>query len=155
VANEEYLFSEKYELKRRDWEATGSLTPLVTRLNEIRRRHPALAQLHNVVVHPTNSADLLAWSRYTDDRSDVVLVIVNLDPYAAHDDTLSLDLELLDLPWDLPYQAHDELTGTTYTWHGPNPYVRLDPAVQPGHVLSLGLPAQTAVRPPTPASVGR
>ncbi len=155
VANEEYLFSEKYELKQRDWAATGSLAPLVTRLNEIRRRHPALAQLSNVVVHPTNSAHLLAWSRYTDDRSDIVLVIVNLDPYGAHDDNLSIDLELLDLPWDLPYQAHDELTGTTYTWHGPNPYVRLDPDVQPAHVLSLGLPATAAKRPPAPASVGR
>ncbi len=140
VANEEYLFSEKYELKQRDWETTDSLAPLVTRLNEIRRAHPALGQLPNVAVHPTNGPDLLAWSRWTDDLSDVVVVVVNLDPYAPHDDTLSIDLGVLGLRRDLPYEAHDELTGTTYTWHGPNPYVRLDPAVQPAHVLSLRSP---------------
>ncbi len=154
VANEEYLFSEKYELKQRDWATGDSLAPLVTRLNHIRRAHPALAQLSNVVVHPTNSADLLAWSRWTDDRSDVVLVVVNLDPYAPHDDTLSIDLEILGLPWDLPYEAHDELTGTTYVWQGSNPYVRLDPAVQPAHVLSLRSTA-AAVRASSPARVDR
>jgi starch synthase (maltosyl-transferring) len=137
VANEEYLYSEKYELKQRDWDAPDSLAPLVTRLNDIRRAHPCLAQLPNVTVHPTNSPHLLAWSRWTDDRSDVVLVVVNLDPYAAHDDTLSIDLELLGLPWDEPFEAHDELTGTTYTWHGPHPYVRLDPTMQVAHVLAL------------------
>jgi len=155
VANEEYLFSEKYELKQRDWETTDSLAPLVTRLNEIRGAHPALAQLPNVAVHPTNSADLLAWSRWTDDLSDVVLVVVNLDPYAAHDDTLTIDLGVLGLPWDLPYEAYEELTGTTYTWHGPNPYVRLDPAVQPAHVLSLRSPTQAGLRAPAPAGVRR
>ncbi len=144
VANEEYLFSEKYELKQREWDTTDSLAPLVTRLNEIRGAHPALAQLPNVVVHPTNSAYLLAWSRFTDDRSDVVLVVVNLDPYAPHDDTLSIDLEVLGLPWDVPYEAHDELTGTTYTWQGPNPYVRLDPDGQSAHVLSLRAPDRAA-----------
>jgi len=155
VTNEEYLFSEKYELKHRDWESAGSLAPLMARLNEIRRAHPALAQLANVAVHPTHSADLLAWSRWTDDRSDVVLVVVNLDPYQPHADTLSLDLELLDLPWDAPYLAYDELTGTAYTWHGPHPYVRLDPAVQPAHILSLRSPAQAARPTPTPSPVGR
>ncbi|MGI8775861.1 MAG: alpha-1,4-glucan--maltose-1-phosphate maltosyltransferase [Acidimicrobiales bacterium] len=144
IANEEYLFSEKYEIKQRDWTTENSLAPLVTRLNHIRRAHPCLAQLPNVAVHPTNSGDLLAWSRWTDDRSDVVLVVVNLDPYAPHDDTLSIDLELLDLPWDAPFEAYDELTGTTYTWHGPHPYIRLDPAVQPAHVLVLRAASRAA-----------
>ncbi|HVF75527.1 MAG TPA: maltotransferase domain-containing protein [Acidimicrobiales bacterium] len=151
VANEEYLFSEKYQLKHRDWDTTDSLVPLITRLNEIRRRHPALAQLGNVAVHPTHSPDLLVWSKHTDDRSDVVLVIVNLDPHAAHDDTLSLDLELLGLPWDEPYEAHDELSGATYTWQGPHPYVRLDPANGPAHVFSLRAAAPAAVGAASPA----
>jgi len=144
IANEEYLFSEKYEIKQRDWTTENSLAPLVTRLNHIRRAHPCLAQLPNVAVHPTNSGDLLAWTRWTDDRCDVVLVVVNLDPYAPHDDTLSIDLEPLDLPWDEPFEAYDELTGTTYTWHGPHPYVRLDPAVQPAHVLVLRAASRAA-----------
>jgi len=148
VANEEYLFSEKYQLKERDWDDPASLAPFVTRLNDVRRRHPALAILGNVAVHPTNSPDLLVWSKHTDDRSDVVLVVVNLDPYAPHDDTLSLDLGLLGLSWDQPYEAHDELSGTTYTWHGPHPYVRLDPVVAPAHVLVLR-PSPSSATPET------
>jgi starch synthase (maltosyl-transferring) len=146
-ANEEYLFSEKYEVKDRDWFDPTSLAPFVTRLNEIRRRHPALWELGNVTVHPTHNDDILAWSKHT--AGDVVLVVVNLDPFAAHDDTLSLDLGRLGLPWDLPYEAYDELTGTTYTWTGSTPYVRLDPLLQPAHVLSLRLPTQEPLRLPT------
>ncbi|MFN2606875.1 MAG: alpha-1,4-glucan--maltose-1-phosphate maltosyltransferase [Acidimicrobiales bacterium] len=151
-SNEEYLYSEKYELKSRHWDHPSSLAPLVTRLNEIRRRHPALAELSNVVVHPTYNDEILSWSKHTDDLSDVVLVVVNLDPYAAHDDTLTLDLATLGLPWDLPYEAHDELTGTTYTWQGGHPYVRLDPLLQPAHVLSLRSAPQTAPRSATQAA---
>jgi starch synthase (maltosyl-transferring) len=135
-ANEEYLWSEKYEVKRRDWDAAHSLAPLVTRLNDARRRHPALAQLRTIHFHPSSNDQVLAWSKHTDDRSDVVLVVVNLDPLRTHEDVIQLDLALLGLPPDAPFEAHDELTGTTYTW-GANPYVRLDPAVQPAHVLHL------------------
>jgi starch synthase (maltosyl-transferring) len=103
--------------------------------------------LGNVTVHPTHNDDILAWSKHT--AGDVVLVVVNLDPFAAHDDTLSLDLGRLGLPWDLPYEAYDELTGTTYTWTGSTPYVRLDPLLQPAHVLSLRLPTQEPLRLPT------
>jgi len=135
--NEEYFRSEKYEVKDRDWAHPDSLAPFVTRINEIRRRHPALGELRNIRFHSSRNDNIVAWSKHTDDGSDVVLVVVNLDPYAAHDDTLSLDLGLLGLPWDLPFQAHDELTGTTYTWAGPHPYVRLDPVLAPAHVLHL------------------
>ncbi|MGI9034010.1 MAG: alpha-1,4-glucan--maltose-1-phosphate maltosyltransferase [Acidimicrobiales bacterium] len=134
-ANEEYLFSEKYEVKQRDWFDPTSLAPFVTLLNQIRRRHPALAELGNVIVHPTHNDNILAWSKRTGD--DVVLVVVNLDPGGPHEDTLSLDLARLGLPDDQPFEAHDELTATTYTWGGAHPYVRLDPLLQPAHVLSL------------------
>ena len=139
-ANEEYLWSEKYEIKRRNWASPDSLAPFVTRLNQVRRRHPAFSELRNVRFHPSYNDSILAWSKHTDDRSDVVLVVVNLDPHAAHDDTLTLDLGFLGLPWDLPFEAHDELTGTTYTWQGGHPYVRLDPVLQPAHVLHLRTP---------------
>jgi starch synthase (maltosyl-transferring) len=136
-ANEEYLRSEKYEIKRRDWDDPASLAPLVTKLNDIRRRHPALAELRNIHFHPSHNDSILAWSKHATDGTDVVLVVVNLDPDSPQEDTLSLDLGLLGLPWDLPFEAYDELTGTTYTWQGPNPYVRLDPAVASAHVLAL------------------
>ncbi|HTJ73877.1 MAG TPA: alpha-1,4-glucan--maltose-1-phosphate maltosyltransferase [Acidimicrobiales bacterium] len=134
-ANEEYLNSEKYEVKHRDWQRTDSLAPFVTRLNDVRRRHPAFAQLRNVAFHTSNYDQILVWSKVTGD--DRVLMIANLDPYAVHEDTIYLDMEALDLPPDVPFQAHDELTGATWIWFGPSQYVRLDPAVQPGHVLHL------------------
>ena len=136
-ANEEYRNSEKYELKERDWSDPRSLAPFVTRLNEIRRAHPALQQLPGTMFHHSNSPDLLVYSRSTPDLDDVVLCVVNLNPDAWVEDTLWIDLAALGLPGVEPFQAHDELTGATYDWTGPSPYVRIDPAVAPGHVLHL------------------
>jgi starch synthase (maltosyl-transferring) len=137
ASNEEYLHSEKYEIKRRDWQQAGSLVPFVAKLNDIRRRHPAFAELGNIAFHHSNYDGILAYSKVTADHTDRVLVVVNLDPLHVHDDTLWLDLDVLGLPADAPYLAEDELTGAIYTWFGPAPYIRLDPAVQPAHVFSL------------------
>jgi starch synthase (maltosyl-transferring) len=135
--NEEYLHSEKYEVKARDWARPAPLTPLITRLNHIRRRHPAFAELRNLrFVHGSNDA-VLAYTKRSADGSDVVLTVVNLDPNRPHEDILGLDLAALGLPEDVPFEAHDELTGTTYVWSGPSPFVRLDPAVTTAHVLHL------------------
>ncbi len=138
-ANEEYLNSEKYETRHRDFDAASpgfgnSLVPFVTRLNEVRRRHPALGELTNIRFHHTNNEWILAYSKRFED--DVVLVVVNLDPNLTHDDVLGLDLAALGLPTDAPYAAHDELTDQTFIWQGPNPYVRLSPDF-PAHVLHL------------------
>ena len=134
---EEYLYSEKYEIKSRDWDAPGSLAPYVTLLNDIRRRHPALAELRNIRFHTSNNDSILVYSKHTEDRSDVVLVVVNLDPYLANDDVIRLDLGLLGLPAAAPFEAYDEITGATFSWAGSTPYVRLDPAVEPAHILHL------------------
>jgi starch synthase (maltosyl-transferring) len=134
--NEEYLESEKYEIKHRDFDAPGNLGSFIGAINNVRRRHPALQELTNIAFHHTNNDWLLAYSKTTQDRDDVVLVVVNLDPYNTHDDVLGLDLGLLGLPTDAPYEAYDELTGVTYVWSGANPYVRLAPD-QPAHVLHL------------------
>ncbi|MEW6154429.1 MAG: alpha-1,4-glucan--maltose-1-phosphate maltosyltransferase [Actinomycetota bacterium] len=136
-ANEEYLNSEKYQLRSRDWGQPGSLAPLVGRLNDIRRRHPAFAQLRTIWFHHSSNDQVLAYSKRTSDRSDVVLVVVNLDPYNPQSDTLWLDLDELGMPADKPFFAYDELTGATYTWQGRSPYVFLHPTRQPAHVLHL------------------
>ncbi len=141
-ANEEYLYSEKYEVKHRDWAQPGSLAPLVTRLNAIRQAHPAFAELRNIHFHHSNNDQLLAYSKKSTDGSDVVLVVVNLDPYNAQSDTLWLDLEELGMPADEPFLAHDELTGDTYTWQGQGPYVHLHPSRQPAHILHLHTSSQ-------------
>ncbi|HEX3621127.1 MAG TPA: alpha-1,4-glucan--maltose-1-phosphate maltosyltransferase [Acidimicrobiales bacterium] len=134
-ANEEYLHSEKYEVKHRDWQRTDSLAPFLTGLNGIRRRHPAFAELRNIHFHRSNYDQILVWSKVTGE--DRMLMIANLDPYAFHEDTIDLDLAELDLPANAPYSVTDELTGATWFWYGATQYVRLDPAVQPGHVLHL------------------
>jgi starch synthase (maltosyl-transferring) len=140
-ANEEYLHSEKYEIRRRDWGRDDSLAPFIARVNDIRRRHPAFRWLKNVRFHGTSNDRFLVWSKGRLDEGsagDLVLVVVNLDPHHAHETTLDLDLGAMGLPWQGPYSATDELTGDTYAWDGPRPYVRLDPwQGQVAHILSL------------------
>jgi starch synthase (maltosyl-transferring) len=135
--NEEYLNSEKYEIKRRFWADPDSLAPFVSLVNGIRRRHRAFDWLPNITFQHSANAGVLAYSRHTDDRSDVMLVVVNLDPHSTAETTLWIDLGSLGLPWDQPFEAHDELTGQTFTWTGPEPYVRLDPRDTPAHILHL------------------
>jgi starch synthase (maltosyl-transferring) len=135
--NEEYAHSEKYEIKHRDWSAPGSLAPYITRINSIRRRHPALRILRNLTFATSHNPAIVAYSRHTDDRSDLVLVVVNLDPYTPQEATLSLDLGALGLPWALAYEASDELSGSVFSWIGANPFVRLDPGIEPAHILHL------------------
>jgi len=134
--NEEYRGSEKYEVKERDWSSPDSLAPFVQRLNDIRRHHPAFSELSNVRFEHSGNDQILAYSKVSHDGADVVLVVVNLDPFAVQEDTLWLDLERLGLPWDTPFEVHDELSGETYVWSGPAPYVRLSPE-NPAHILHL------------------
>ncbi|MGH9058400.1 MAG: alpha-amylase family glycosyl hydrolase, partial [Acidimicrobiales bacterium] len=136
-ANEEYLWSEKYEVKARDWQRPDSLAPYLRTVNDIRRRHPAFHQLGNLVFHSSANPAVLAYSRHTHDRADVVLTVVNLDPDHVQESTLGLDLGRLGLPWDRPFTAADEISGQAFPWTGPNPYVRLDPWDEPAHVLHL------------------
>ncbi|SDN18461.1 alpha-1,4-glucan--maltose-1-phosphate maltosyltransferase [Actinacidiphila guanduensis] len=136
--SEEYLDSEKYQLRPRDWaaaEAEGrSLAPLITRLNRLRRRHPALRQLRDVAFHPVDNGAMLAYSKRRGD--DVVLVVANLDPFHTQEATVSLDMPELGLSWHESFPVRDELTGETYHW-GRDNYVRLEPGRAPAHVLSL------------------
>ncbi|MEW2519096.1 alpha-1,4-glucan--maltose-1-phosphate maltosyltransferase [Actinacidiphila alni] len=136
--SEEYLDSEKYELRPRDWaaaEAEGrSLAPLITTLNRLRRRHPALRQLRDITFHPVDNDSMLAYSKRSGD--DVVLVVVNLDPFHTQEATVSLNMPALGLSWHESYPVRDELTGDTYHW-GRDNYVRLEPGRAPAHVLSL------------------
>jgi starch synthase (maltosyl-transferring) len=136
-ANEEYARSEKYELKDRDWDDPASLAPFIARLNGIRRAHPALQRLRGLRFHHAGNDSLLVYSRTSDDLSDVVLVVVNLDSERWNEDTLWIDLGALGLPWDQPFEAVDELNDRTFTWQGSNPYVRLDPEDAVAHVLHL------------------
>jgi starch synthase (maltosyl-transferring) len=139
--NEEYLYSEKYEIKHRDWGAPDSLAPYITQINAIRKRHPALARLRNIAFQHTDNTQIIAWSKHSEDLSDIVLVVVNLDPRNVQECTLTLDLDPLGLPWDSIYEAYDELTAQTFEWWGPHHYIRLDPLHEPAHILHLRRPS--------------
>ena len=141
--SEEYLDSEKYQIRVRDWAGaarTGrSLAPYLTRLNEIRRAHPALQLLRNVTVHRSDDDHVLVFSKAAGD--DVVIVVVNVDPHATRQTTVHLSMPALGMDWQDTFAVRDEITGETWNW-GEHNFVRLDPAVEPAHVL--------VVRRPTP-----
>lgn len=136
-SNEEYLHSEKFELRPRNFDQPNTLAPLATAVNAIRRRHPALQQLRRTRFHSTDNPNIIAYSKSSDDGLDVVLVVVNLDPYYAQSSVLGLDLDLLGLSSFRAFHAVDELSGETYQWAGPNPYVLLEPWMRVAHILHL------------------
>jgi len=138
--SEEYLNSEKYELRPRDFEAAlaagESLEPFLTRLNEIRRVHPALHQLRTIRFHHPDNDAILAYSKFDPVTGDQVLVVVSLNPFGPEEATLWLDMGALGMePYDR-YWVRDEITGDEYHWGQAN-YVRLDPARAVAHVLHM------------------
>jgi len=141
--SEEYLDSEKYQVRVRDWETAEkegrTLTPYITRLNEIRRHHPALQQLRNLVVHHSDDESVLVFSKSAGD--DQLIVVVNVDPHATRETTVHLNMPALGLDWHDRVAVHDELSGETWTW-GEHNYVRLDPHHQPAHILTVRRPGQ-------------
>ncbi len=138
--SEEYLDSEKYELRPRDYDtalAEGrSLQPWLTRLNEIRRAHPALQQMRTLHFHHIDHDALMVYSKQDPATGDTVLVVVSLDPHEAREGTMWLDLPALGFAPGDRLIAHDEVTGETYDW-GESNYVRLDPLRAVAHVVSL------------------
>ncbi len=146
--SEEYLNSEKYEFRPRDWAAadrTGAtIAPLITSLNRLRRRNPALQQLRDIHFHSTDNEQVIAYSKHAGANS--VLVVVNLDPHHTQEATVSLDMPVLGLDWHGSLAVRDELTGETYHWGRAN-YVRLEPGRTPAHVLAALRPS-----PPTGGS---
>ena len=135
--SEEYLDSEKYQYRPRNWNSPDSLAPFIARFNRVRNEQPALRLFRTLWFHHIGNDALLCFSKVTPDRGNAVLTIVNLDPHGTQDGVTWLDLWQLGLEHAGPYEAHDLLTDTTYIWHGPGNYVRLDPAVEPAHLLAL------------------
>jgi starch synthase (maltosyl-transferring) len=138
--SEEYLHSEKYELRPRDFDAAladgESLEPFLTRLNEIRRVHPALHELRAIKFHHTDNDALLAYSKFDPLTGDQVLVVVTLNAFAPEETTLWLDMAALGMESYDRFWVRDEITGEEYQW-GQSNYVRIDPARAVAHVLNM------------------
>jgi len=134
-ASEEYLESEKYEIKRWNVDDPRSLAPLVSRLNAIRHAHPALQSDWSLAFHPTDNAHLLCYSKRAGD--DRILVAVNLDPAHVQSGWVGVDLAALGIPESGPYTVEDLLTGERYPWRGPRNFLMLDPRRAPAHVFSV------------------
>ncbi|OBF50446.1 alpha-1,4-glucan--maltose-1-phosphate maltosyltransferase [Mycolicibacterium monacense] len=138
--SEEYLNSEKYELRPRDFDAAladgESLEPFITRLNEIRRVHPALHELRTITFHYPDNDAVLAYSKFDPATGDQVLVVVTLNPFGPEEATVWLDMPALGMePYDR-FWVRDEITGEEYQW-GQSNYVRIEPAKAVAHVLNM------------------
>ena len=138
--SEEYLDSEKYAYRPRDWEAAergpAGIAPFITRLNLIRRSHPALHWLRNLRFHYVDQPGLMCFSKRSSRDADTVLAVVNLDPHQPREATVRLDMPALGVDYRSQFVVTDELTGESYQWGQVN-YVRLDPATAPAHIFTV------------------
>jgi starch synthase (maltosyl-transferring) len=135
--SEEYWDSEKYQYRPRDWKQPGSLAPLIGQINQIRREHPALQQLRRLQFHRTSSPFVLAYSKYTADRSDVVLTVANLDPGRSHRATVELSLRHLGPKPRERVEVRDLLTGTKSSWTGPTQEVQFTGDQLPAQIFGI------------------
>ncbi len=134
--SEEYLRSEKYEVRHWDVSRPGSLRYFIALVNRVRRRHPALHRNDSLRFHSVDNEQLICWSKRR--GTDVVVMVVNLDAQHVQSGWIDLDLAALGIDAARPFVAHDVLTNARYEWLGGHNFVRLDPASVPGHVLVLG-----------------
>jgi starch synthase (maltosyl-transferring) len=135
--SEEYLDSEKYQIRRWDLDQPDSLRDFVARVNAIRRDNPALQSDHTLRFHPVDNEALLCYSKTSPDATNMVFTVVNLDPHHAQSGWVELPLEELGLDPARPFQAHDLLSGARFLWHGSRNYVELDPLSAPAHIFRL------------------
>jgi len=135
--SEEYLDSEKYEVRYWDRGRVDSLRETIARVNRIRRENPAF-QIHgHLSFHPTDNPQLLCFSKRTEDHRNVVVVCVSVDPHHRQSGWMDLDLDELNLPAAESFQVHELLTDARYLWHGRRNYVDLDPRVVPAHIFRV------------------
>jgi starch synthase (maltosyl-transferring) len=134
---EEYLNSEKYQFKERDWAAPGNIKELITKLNRIRRENRALHFYDNLRFHPAENEAILFYSKMTPARDSIILVAVNLDPSNTQTAFVEAPIEAFGEIGGEAYEVHDLLTDARYVWYGKRNYVALHPGVQPAHIFRV------------------
>jgi starch synthase (maltosyl-transferring) len=135
--SEEYLDSEKYQIRHWPLDRQGSLSPLIARLNRIRREHPALQSDRSLTFCSVDNDRLIAYLKYDTPGGDIVLTVVNLDPHDTQSGWVDIDLNAFGIAADLPYQMHDLLSDQRFVWRGARNYVMLDPHRMPAHVFKV------------------
>jgi starch synthase (maltosyl-transferring) len=135
--SEEYLDSEKYQIRGWEIDRPGSLKDLIAQINRIRRENPALQSDRSLRFLTVDNEQIIAYSKATEDLGNVILVIVNLDPHYKQSGWVELPLDLFRLESHQEYQVQDLVTGNRYLWQGPKNYVELDPEEMPAHVFRV------------------
>jgi starch synthase (maltosyl-transferring) len=135
--SEEYLDSEKYQIRNWVLDNPSSLAGLITKVNQIRRANPALHGDLNLRFHPVDNEQIIAYSKTSDDLLNIIVAVVNLDPYRTQSGMVDLPLDVFHLDPRQPYQVHDLLTDAKYVWRGPRNYVELNPQRLPAHIFCI------------------
>lgn len=135
--SEEYLDSEKYQLRTWDLESPDSLAKLIAQFNRIRRENLALHSDRSLRFHSADNDQIIVYSKLTDDLLNIIVTVVNLDPKRSQSAWVDLPLAAFHLDPRQPYQMHDLVTDTRYVWRGPRNYVELDPQSLPAHIFCI------------------
>jgi starch synthase (maltosyl-transferring) len=135
--SEEYLDSEKYQIHHHDLKRLDSLSSFIARVNRLRREHVVLHANDNLRFHRVDNDQLICFSKSSDDCSELILVVVNLDPHHQQAGFVQLTLDDLNLDPTQPYQVHDLLSDSRFLWHGPRNYVELAPEIVPAHIFQV------------------
>jgi starch synthase (maltosyl-transferring) len=135
--SEEYLNSEKYEVRVRDWEAPGNLVDFITRVNTIRKKNAALQRYRNLRVFHADSPHILWYAKMTETRDNVIFVAANLDPTVEHDSMVDVPVGELDIAPDETYTMHELLSDRVYEWQGSRNFVKLYPGIDPAQIFRL------------------
>jgi starch synthase (maltosyl-transferring) len=134
---EEYYYSEKYEIKQWDWNAPGNLKDFIARINKIRNENPALQFTNNLeFCHIANDL-MLSYVKTTNDKSNIILVVVNMDPHHTQSGWVHIPLEMLKISTEEPFMVHDLISEAKYIWKGATNYVELNPHVVPVHIFRV------------------
>ena len=132
---EEYLNSEKYEIKIRNWDAPGNIKPLISNLNSIRQTNSCLQERSGLIFIDAGNPNIIAYARYSSGSS--LLIIVNINPFETHEATVNVPIGLYGISDGESYTVEDLLDGSRYTWHGSANYVRLTPGTRPAHIFAF------------------
>jgi starch synthase (maltosyl-transferring) len=137
AGTEEYLDSEKYEIKMRNWDAPGNLKEYIARINQIRRQNPALQEYRTLQFYASDDDSILFYGKRSRDGANAIFVAVNLDPFDAHEGRVHLPLSEMGIGPEERFQAHELLTDQRRLWKGPAQVLRLDPTDAPATIFRI------------------